>query len=110
MDLTGKNTKCYGVTIQNNRWYKVENYEVLSDDEKNFFSVKPLEKFLVRSQISDMTLMSGALNKSVFNGISILLKLNEENDKHWYLYSGGNMISPFTTNDNIYKIHLKYGK
>ena len=56
-----------------------------------------------------MTLMSGALDKSVFNGISILLKTNEENDKHRYVYSSGNMICSFLTNDNIYKIHLNNG-
>ena len=49
-----------------------------------------------------MTLMSGALDKSVFDGNTVLLKISEENDKHRYLYIGGDMICSFLTNDNIY--------
>ena len=47
--------------------------------------------------------MSGAFDKSIFDGNTILLKLSEENAKHKYLYVGGNMICSFLTNDNIFK-------
>ena len=47
--------------------------------------------------------MSGALDKSVFDGETILLKISEENDKHRCFYIGGDMICSFLTNLNIYK-------
>ena len=39
--------------------------------------------------------MSGALNKSVFDGNTILLKISEENGRHRYVYIGGDMICFF---------------
>ena len=54
--------------------------------------------------------MSGAFDKSVFDGNTILLKISEENDKHGYLYIGGNMICSFLTNDKIYKYFSNMGK
>ena len=62
-----------------------------------------MEIFLGKSEVCDMTLKSGALNKSVFDGNTILLKISEENDRHRYVYIGGDMICSFLTNDNIYK-------
>ena len=50
-----------------------------------------------------MTEFSGAQDKEVFNGITILLKIGEENDKHRYVYNGGDMICCFLTNNEIYK-------
>ena len=47
--------------------------------------------------------MSGAFDKSVFNGNTNLLKISEESDKHRYLYFGGDMICSSLTNDKIYK-------
>ena len=47
--------------------------------------------------------MSGAFDKWVFDGNTILLKTSEENHKHRYVYIGGDMICSFLTNDNIYK-------
>ena len=47
--------------------------------------------------------MSGAFDKSVFDGNTILLKISEENGKHRYVYIGGDMICSFLTSDNIYK-------
>ena len=49
-----------------------------------------------------MTLMSGAFEKSVFDGNTILLKISEENDRHRYVYIGGKKICSFLTNDIIY--------
>ena len=50
-----------------------------------------------------MTITLGALEKTIFDGNTILLKISEENDKHRYVYIGGDMICSFLTNDNIYK-------
>ena len=47
--------------------------------------------------------MSGAFDKSAFDGNTILLKISEENGKHRYVYIGGYMISSFPNNDKIYK-------
>ena len=58
--------------------------------------------FLGKSESCMMTAMSRAFDKSVFDGNTIILKLSEENDKHRYLYTGGDMICSFLTNDKIY--------
>ena len=50
-----------------------------------------------------MTMFSGAFGKSIFDGNTILLKISEENDRHRYVYIGGNMLCSFLTNDNIYE-------
>ena len=47
--------------------------------------------------------MSGAFDKSVFDGNTILLKIVEEYGKHRYVYIGGDMMCSFFTNDIIYK-------
>ena len=59
--------------------------------------------FLGKSQVCNMTMFSGALNKSVFDGNTILLRLGEENDKPKYVYLGGDMICSFVTSGNIYE-------
>ena len=47
-----------------------------------------------------MTLMSAALQKSVFDGNTILLKLGEEDGRHRYSYIGGVVVGSFLTNDD----------
>ena len=42
--------------------------------------------FLGKSKLCDLTLMSGAFGKSVFDRNPILLKIKEENDKHRSIY------------------------
>ena len=56
-----------------------------------------------KSQVCYLTLSSGALDKSVFDGNTILLKLSAENNKHRYLFIGGNMVCTSLTNDKNYK-------
>ena len=58
--------------------------------------------FLGKSQVCNMTMFSGALNKSVFDGNTILLKINEESVRHNYVYIGGHMVCSFITSDNFY--------
>ena len=101
--LTENNTRWYGVTFQNNGWREVQKFEDISVDKNIIKKVNPLETFLVKKDSCMMTAMSGAFDKSVFDGNTILLKISEENDKHRYLYIGGDMIRSFVTNDKIYK-------
>ena len=49
-----------------------------------------------------MTLLTGAFDKLVFDGNTILLKIGDEKDKHRYVNIGGDMICSFLTNDNIF--------
>ena len=46
-----------------------------------------------------MTAMAGAFDKSVFDAKTILLRIGEENNKHRYVYIGGDMICTFLTDD-----------
>ena len=62
-----------------------------------------METFLGKSQLCDMTKVSGAEDKEVFDGNTILLKIVEENIKHRYVYIGGDMVCSFLINDRIYK-------
>ena len=59
--------------------------------------------FLGKSQVCNMTKFSGALNKSVFDGNTILLKISEENGRHKNVYFGGDVVCSFVTGDSIYE-------
>ena len=76
--LTEYNTRCYGVTFKNNGFIIVQKCEDISNHENNLFCVKPLEMFLGKSKLCDMTLMPGAFDKSVFDRNRILLKISEK--------------------------------
>ena len=80
--ITEKNTKRYGVTFQNNGCVKVQKFEEISNDENTIYSVKPMRLFLGKSQVCNMTMFSGAFDKKVFDGKTILLKLSEQNERH----------------------------
>ena len=62
-----------------------------------------MEIFSGKSQVCKMTMFSGAFDKKVFDGNTILLKISEENGKHKYVYFGGDMVCSFMTSDNIYE-------
>ena len=53
--------------------------------------------------------MSGAFDKSVRDGNTILLKIMEEKDKRRYFYLGGDMICSFLTYDKVYKFISNLG-
>ena len=89
------------MSFQNNGWIKVQKLEHLSDDKNTIYCVKHLEIFLGKSESCLMAALSGAFNKTVFDGKIILLKISEENDKHRYLYIGGIIVCSFLTNDKI---------
>ena len=101
--ITENNCECYGVSFENNGYVKVQKFEDISKDKNTIYSVKPMEIFLGKSQICNMTEFSGARDRKVFDGNTILLKVNEENNKNTYVYIGGDMVCSFLTNDNIYK-------
>ena len=62
-----------------------------------------MKTFIGKSHLCDMTEFSGAEDKELFNGNTILLEIGKENNKHRYVYIGGDMICSFLTNDRIYK-------
>ena len=101
--ITENNTKRYGVTFQNNGCVKIQKFEDISNDENTIYSVKPMRIFLGKSQVCNMTMFSGAFDKKVFVGNTILLKISEENEKHEYVYIGGDMVCSVMTSDNIYE-------
>ena len=101
--VTENNCQRYAVTFRNNGWVRVQKFEDVSDDENIIYEVNPIETFIGKSLYCDTTEFSGAEDKAVFNGNTILLKVNEENNKHRYVYIGGDMVCSFLINDKIYK-------
>ena len=101
--ITENNTECYAVTSQNKGWIRVQRLEDVSKDKNIIYEVNPMETFIGKSENCKMTYFSGARNREVFNGNTILLKVNEENNKKTYVYIGGDMVCSFLTNDKIYK-------
>ena len=101
--VTQNNCECYGVTFQNKGWVRVQKLEDVSEDKNIIYKVNPMETFIGKSEDCKMTYFSGARDKEVFDGNTILLKINEENNKHRYVYIGGDKVCSFQTNDRIYK-------
>ena len=81
----------------------MQKFEDISNDKNTKYSVKPMRIFLGKSQVCNMTMFSGAFDKKVFDGNTILLKISEENGKHKYVYIGGDMVCSLMTSDNIYE-------
>ena len=81
---------------------KVQKNDDISANENNIYCVKLLEICLGKTKNCAMTLASGASDKSVFDGNNNLLKISKENDKHRYLYIGGDMVCYFLTDDRVY--------
>ena len=67
------------------------------------YTVNPMETFLGKSQSCTMTAISGAFDKTCFDGNTILLKVGIENGKNKYVHIGGDMVCSFMTSDNIYE-------
>ena len=107
--VTEYNTNCYGVTCQNKQWVKVQKLKDIYDDKNIIYKNNPRETFLGRSQLCDMTEFSGARDKEVFNGNAFLLKIGEENNRHRYVYIGGDMVCSFLTDDKNYKFISNMG-
>ena len=102
--ITENNCKFYAVIFQNNRFVQVQQFENVSEsDKKIIYSINPMKTFLGKSQSCSMRALSGAFDKSCFDGNTILLKVGIENGKNKYVYIGGDMVCSFMTSDNIYK-------
>ena len=76
--VTELNTKGYAVTFEKNGWFKIQKYKDISNDKITIYCVKLLEILLGKSESFMMTAFSGAFNKPVFDGKTILLKISEE--------------------------------
>ena len=101
--ITENNTKCYAVTSQNKGWIKVQKIKDVGDDKNIIYEVNPMQIFIGKSQLCNMTEFSGAMDREVFDGNTILLEIGKENNKHKYIYIGGDQVCSFLTNDRIYK-------
>ena len=102
--ITEDNCKCYGVTFQNNGFVQVQQFEDISENNKNIiYSINPMKTFLGKSQSCSMTALSGAFDKNCFDGNTILLKVGIGNGKNKYVYIGGDMVCSFMTSDIIYE-------
>ena len=102
--ITENNCKCYAVTFQNNGFVQVQQFEDVSEIDKNIiYSINPMKSFSGKSQRCSMTALSGAFDKSCFDGNTMLLKVAIENGKNKYVYIGGDMVCSFMTSDNIYE-------
>ena len=109
--ITENNCKCYAVTFENNGFVQVQQFEDVSESDKNIiYTVNPMETFLGKSRSCSMTALSGAFNKACFDGNTILLKVGIENGKNKYVYFGGNMVCSFLTSDNIYEYISNMGR
>ena len=97
------NCECLAVTFQNKGWIRVQKLEDNSEDENIIYKVNPMETFRGKRVCCEMTEFLGAGDKKVFNGNTILLKIGDENNKHRYVYIGGDQVCSFLTNDKIYK-------
>ena len=107
--ITENNCKCYAVTFQNNGWIKVQKFKDGCLDENIIYTVYPMVTFLGKSQSCTMTALSGAFDKSCFDGNTILLKVGIENGTIKYVYIGGDMVCSFMTSDNIFEYISKMG-
>ena len=97
------NCERLAVTTHNKGWVRVQRLEDVSNNKNIIYEVNPLETFIGKSEDCKMTEFSGARNKEVFFGDTVLLEVNVENIKHSYVYIGGDMVCSFLTNDKIYK-------
>ena len=93
--ITKNNCECLAVTFKNNEMIRVQKLEDVSDDKNDIYEVNPLETFIGKSLCCNMT--------EDYDENTILLKVSEENNKHRYIYIGGDMVCSFLTTDKIYK-------
>ena len=100
--ITESNNKCIAVTFKNNGIVKVQNFRDVSDDN-NIYQVNPIETFIGKSQLCNMTDFSGAEDREIFNGNTYLLEIGKENNRYRYVYIGRDKVCSFLTSDKIYK-------
>ena len=96
------NCQNLAVTFKKNGIIKVQKFKDVSTDENIIYKVNPFESFIGKSQLCDMTELSGSEDRKVFDGNTILLSIGFENNKYKYVYIGGDQVCSFLTNDKIY--------
>ena len=100
--ITEDNCQSFAATHRNNDHFRIQKIEDIDDDKKIIYEVHPMEIFLGKSKCCMMTAYSGAFDRECFVENTILLKIGEENNKHRYVYIGGDMVCSFLINDKIY--------
>ena len=88
------NCECLAVTVKNNEMIRVQKLKDVSDDKNIIYEVNPIETFIGKDLTED---------KKDYDGNTILIKICEENNKHRYVYIGGDKVCSFTTDDKIYE-------
>ena len=74
--------QCLAVTFKNNGKIRVQKLEDISGDDKNIiYEVNPMESFVGKSQLCNMIEFSGAEDREVFDGKTILLEIGKENNR-----------------------------
>ena len=102
--------RCLAVPFKNIGMIRVQKLKDFSGYGKNIvYEVNPMETFIGKSEDSKMTYFSGARDKEVFGGNNFLLKVSEKNNKHSYVYIGGDKVCSLLTNDKNYKYISKMG-
>ena len=101
--VTENNCRCLAVTFKNNGFFRVQKLKDVSKDKNIIYEVNPLRSFIGKSKNCTMTQFSGAAYNKAFDGNTILLKVGEENNKHRYVYIGGDQVCSFVTDDEIYE-------
>ena len=91
------------MTFRNKGWVRVRKLEDISNDRSILYEVNPIEIFIGKSQLCDMTEFSVTRDNEVFNGNTSSLKVSGENNLFRFVYIGGDMVCSFLTNDRIYK-------
>ena len=72
------NCQRLAVTFKNNGIIRVQKLEDIKVDDKNIiYEVNPMETFIGKSQLCNMTEFFGAEDKEVFNGNNILLEIGK---------------------------------
>ena len=91
----------YAITFENVGCVRIQRFEDTSVYEKNILCVEPLRTILGKSESCEMTKISADYDKKIFDGNTILLNMSEENDKHSWVYIGGDKVRSFRTDDDI---------
>ena len=73
----------------------------VSEVKNIIYEVNPMETFIGKSVCCEMTEFSGANDREVFKGNTNFLEIGKENNKHRYVYIGGDQVCSFLTNDKI---------
>ena len=100
---TEYNCRRYAVTFENNGCVRAQKIEDIPVFERNILCVKPLRMILCKNEICRMTEVSGSYDKEKYGGTTILLKISEGNEKHGWVYIGGDRVCSYLSNDDIYK-------